>query len=316
MGFTFDDTDTESVASSLTEIKRLIEKDPRNQERIFPYIGGEEFNQSPTHAHHRYVINFEDFSLELASEWPDLLALVDERVKPVREMNNRENYKKFWWQFAERRPGLEAAARNLTHVFAHPFTSTHLAFCRVPRKVVIASPHIAFVSESLPFFAAVQSRPHEVWARFMASSMKDDLRYTPSDCFETFAFPDDYESNTCLEEIGRTYYNYRAELMIRNNEGLTKTYNRFHSPNERSADIKKLRELHDQMDRAVLHGYGWSDIRPVCEFFPEFEDDEEDESESRRPRTKKYRYRWPDEIHDEVLARLLALNQERAAQGR
>jgi hypothetical protein len=70
------------------------------------------------------------------------------------------------------------------------------------------------------------------------------------------------------------------------------------------------------MDRAVLDAYGWCDIRPVCEFFPEFEDEEEDESESRRPRTKKYRYRWPDEIHDEVLARLLALNQERAAQGR
>ena len=41
------------VASPIAEMHRLIEKDPRNAERIFPYIGGEEVNTSPTHAHHR-----------------------------------------------------------------------------------------------------------------------------------------------------------------------------------------------------------------------------------------------------------------------
>ena len=63
MGFTFDDTDTKGVASPLAEMHRLIEEDPRNQEVIFPYIGGQEVNTSPTHAHHRYVINFRDFPL-------------------------------------------------------------------------------------------------------------------------------------------------------------------------------------------------------------------------------------------------------------
>ena len=58
MGFTFDDTDTKGVATPLAEMRRLIAKDPRNAEVIFPYIGGEEVNDSPTHAHHRYVINF------------------------------------------------------------------------------------------------------------------------------------------------------------------------------------------------------------------------------------------------------------------
>ncbi len=63
MGFTFDDTDTKGVASPLVEMHRLIEEDPRNREVIFPYIGGQEVNTSPTHAHHRYVINFRDFPL-------------------------------------------------------------------------------------------------------------------------------------------------------------------------------------------------------------------------------------------------------------
>ena len=63
MGFTFDDTDTKGVAPPLAEMRRLIEEVPRNREAIYPYIGGEEVNNSPTHAHHRYVINFEDWPL-------------------------------------------------------------------------------------------------------------------------------------------------------------------------------------------------------------------------------------------------------------
>jgi hypothetical protein len=96
--------------------------------------------------------------------------------------------------------------------------------------------------------------------------------------------------------------------MVRNNEGLTKTYNRFHDPNERDPDILKLRELHAAMDRAVLEAYGWSDIDTTCDFFLDFEIDEEEWVDRKKP----YRYRWPDEVQAEVLARLLELNAERA----
>jgi hypothetical protein len=116
-----------------------------------------------------------------------------------------------------------------------------------------------------------------------------------------------------LEEAGRCFYEFRAALMIRKNEGLTDTYNRFHQLEEQSPEIIRLRDLHDAMDRAVLDAYGWAQIRPVCEFFPEFDEDEEDEDTgSKRKKKKKYRYRWPEEIHDDVLARLLILNRERA----
>ena len=63
MGFTFDDTDKKGVASPLAEMRQLIEDNSRNRQAIFPYIGGEEVNTSPTHAHHRYVINFRDWPL-------------------------------------------------------------------------------------------------------------------------------------------------------------------------------------------------------------------------------------------------------------
>lgn len=147
--------------------------------------------------------------------------------------------------------------------------------------------------------------------------MKDDPVYTPTDCFETFPFPINWESDSRLEEAGKAYCEFRAALMIRNQQGLTATYNRFHDPGEDDADIVRLRGLHDAMDRAVLAAYGWSDLSPQCQFLLDYDDPEdEDEGESGRPRRKKkpWRYRWPDAIRDEVLARLLALNTQRASE--
>jgi hypothetical protein len=160
-------------------------------------------------------------------------------------------------------------------------------------------------------FAVIQSRIHETWARFLGSSMKDDLRYT-TPCFDSFPRPQPSERHE-MSVIGAQYYEFRAALMVHNDEGLTKTYNRFHDPDERSADIARLRELHAAMDRAVLDAYGWTDLQPTCEFLLDYEEDEDDdEVPGGRRRKKPYRYRWPDDVRDDVLARLLALNAERA----
>jgi hypothetical protein len=343
MGFTFDDTDFNGLASSIEDMERLVIQEPRNKERIFPYIGGEEVLNSPTHQYRRYVINFEDFPLErtasgsrwsdlpeeirqqqirngivapdypgsVAADWPRLLDILRTKVKGTRAPHSTAP----WWQFERPRVELSRAIANVCQidhrVLMHPFTSTHLAFAFLQSDLIVASPHIVFVLPYFGSFCCLQCRVHEIWTRFMASSMKDDLRYTPSDCFETFPFPEGYESSGTLEAAGKRYYEFRADLMIRNDEGLTKTYNRFHDLNEDSADIQRLRKLHDAMDRAALDAYRWQDIQPVCEFFPEF-DDEEEEDENGRPRRRKYRYRWPDDIHDEVLARLLDLNRQRA----
>ena len=137
--------------------------------------------------------------------------------------------------------------------------------------------------------------------------MKDDLRYTPSDCFETFPFPRGWRTNPALEAAGHAYYDFRANLMVRNDEGLTKTYNRFHDPDEDDPDITQLRDLHAAMDRVVLDAYGWEDIPTHCEFLLDYEIDEEEWTKRKKP----YRYRWPDAIRDEVLARLLELNAQR-----
>lgn len=314
MGFTFDDTNEN--ATQIAEMYRLIEKNPRNQERIFPYIGGEEVNSSPTHAHHRYVINFGEMSELEARQYPDLMKIVEEKVYPERK-TKPGSYSKQWWLFGRRnQAGQKAIAECDRVLVTNAQASKHHTLIFYSPNVVFANSLNIFPYEDDATFAVLQSSAHEVWARFFSSSLEDRLRYNPSDCFETFPFPENWETDTNLEATGKRYYEFRAKLMVLNDEGLTDTYNRFHDPNEFDPDILQLRQLHEECDRAVLAAYGWDDLQPQCEFLLDYEDEEEDEDEAsaKRQRKKPYRYRWNETIHDEVLARLLALNQNRYEQ--
>ena len=344
MGFTFDDTDKKGVATPLAEMERLIEDDPHNREAIFPYIGGAELNASPTQTHHRYVINFRDYPLRreggaerwngassemrrewlrravvpvdypgpVAADWPDLLAIVEERVKPERaklgDNGDARRRKEKWWLWGRYTPALFAATADLDRVLAISRVGQHSAFTFLPAGMVFSEQLIVFRIPTHAAFCVLQSRLHELWSRFFGSSLEDRLRYTPSDCFETFPFPEAWDTHPTLEGAGKAYYDYRAALMLQNDEGLTKTYNRFHDPSESSPAIQKLRDLHAAMDRAVLAAYGWTDIPTDCDFLLDYEIDEETWGAKKKP----YRYRWPDEVRDEVLARLLELNARRA----
>ncbi len=314
MGFTFDDSDPSSAANPIAEMQRLVAKDSRNAERIFPYIGGEEVNDSPRHKHQRYVINFGDMSEAEARRWPDLMRILEERVKPSREGLKRDAYRTRWWQFAEKQTALYVASQGLKRLIVRSRIGNAFAFTFLQSGVVANEKTVVFPSDSHATFSALQSRIHEIWAVFLSSTLKDDLQYTPTQCCGTFPFPAGFETDAALEAAGREYYEFRAALMVRNNEGLTKTYNRFHDPEESSPDIIKLRELHAKMDAAVLTAYGWTDLPTTCEFILDYEDEESAEESVGRKRKKPWRFRWPDEVRDEVLARLLKLNAERAEQ--
>jgi hypothetical protein len=190
------------------------------------------------------------------------------------------------------------------------------------------------------------------------STMKDDLRYTPTTAFETLPFaaalldsaandPAHETTRHSLEAIGERYHQFRAELMVSTGVGLTSTYNRFHDPAETSSGLLELRRLHGEMDQAVLAAYGWSDVPTACGFGLDYLDLEDDaqlpdalqeridsgklffwdaedalafQSQLRSHEAVKgkkkltWRYRWPDAVRDDVLARLLALNAERYAE--
>ena len=85
---------------------------------------------------------------------------------------------------------LEKFARSpLRALFWRSLASLGISAFAFRRSACHSEAVIVFALDGVAAFCVLQSRPHEIWARFFGSSMKDDLRYTPSDCFETFPFP-------------------------------------------------------------------------------------------------------------------------------
>lgn len=307
MGFTFDDSDKDGVATPIAEMQRLIQRAPRNQEVIFPFISGEDLNTSPTHQHRRYVINFgERDEDECRARWPDLMKIVEAKVRGARASHSTAP----WWQFERLRPELYRAKAGLETVLALSSISKHFGIARCPSSPVFSHNVTVLAFDHDAAFALLQSRVHEMFAAFFSSSLEDRQGYRPSDCFDTFPFPSGFPANGPMASAGKAYRECRTRLMVTNGEGLTKTYNRFHDPDERDASILNLRELHAAMDRAVLDAYGWTDIKTGCEFLLDYAIDEEEWGDKKKP----LRYRWPDEVREEVLARLLELNAQRAAE--
>jgi len=339
-GFLFDDSKV--AATRIDVAKRLLATDTTNSQVIRPFIGGEDFLASPTCSTQRFVIDFGQKEEHEARQWPELFSIAEAKVKSARQESTARTscgaIIEKWWQFGHRAKAMYEAISGRQKVLACPQTPPCLIWGFVPTTSVLAQTLVVTDIESLAGFAMLQSRIHEEWAIFFCSTFKDWFRYMPSDAFETFCFPPGFEHDPRLSSSGTDYYEYRAELMIQNNEGPTDTYKRFHAANDTSTGIRRLRELHDAMDRAVLDVYGWQDIKPVCGFGLDYLELEDNEQPHDLPETLwfptdvealafaaklppmrrrlPWRYRWPDEIRDEVLDRLLALNQQRATEER
>jgi hypothetical protein len=303
-GFLFDDEDPD--ATPLQEYRRLI-CEPKNRTVLMPYMSGEEINESATHAHQRFVINFGDRDLETAKQWPELLAIVAEKVRPERKTKSKELAEWPWWRFWRSRARLYQALSGKLYAYALSRVNSWVSVARVRTDIVYSEAVVVFARDDFGTFALLQSRAHEMWARFLSSTALELLRYSPSNCFETFPFPPSFDPSPALELAGRTYHDHRAALMVARNEGMTKTYNRFHDPGDTAEDIQRLRELHAAMDRAVLEAYGWHDL--AARAAPIFLDEDTEDDH-----TYQGRLFWPSDFRDEVLALVLALNAERHAE--
>jgi len=224
------------------------------------------------------------------------MKIIREKVKPERDRNNRQVYRDKWWHYAEKRPALYSVIATMSRVLVCAVFTKHLSFCFVPIEQVFMNKLYVFPFEGARYLCLLNSSIHECWAKNYSSTLRLDTQYTPSDCFETFPFPIKADD---LEIVGENYNNHRQSIMLARQEGLTKTYNRFHNSGERAADIVQLRELHREMDEAVARAYGWEDLGLEHGFHE----------------TKQgLRYTISETARREVLDRLLLLNHERHAQ--
>jgi hypothetical protein len=304
-GRSFKGSDILRMGFTLTsdEAGSLIQSDQRNRQVIQPFMNGEDLNSRHDQAGSRWIINFFDFSMGMAQSYPDCWRLIEERVRPDRQRRKadgsfvlRRPFPERYWHYNEKRPALYSAIGGLGRVLVISVVTHHVSFAFVPTGRVYSHRLAVFPFDTMPPFAILQSNLHEVWARAYSSNLRVDLNYSPSDCFLTFPFP---ASLDALEDVGERYYTHRQSIMAARQEGLTKTYNRVHDPNEHADDIQRLRDLRVEMDNAVALAYGWSELALGHGF---------------HQTAQGLRFTISEGARREVLGRLLALNHERYAE--
>ena len=302
------------------EARQMLDADPRNAEVIFPYINGDDLNSDPEQKPTRWVINFWDWPKERARDYQLPFERVEERVKPERSKNKRKERRERWWHFAEKTPALYHAIGRGHHFERHPEdwsagtsqpprvlaitrVSKTLAFSFVDSNIVFSDATVVLSLSHGRDFALLQSNVHAVFAWQHASRLKSDLRYSPTDALEPFAFPAGFHDvpDGRLDDLGDRLHQGRVDLMRADRIGLTKLYNRFHADTERDPRIEGLRALQREMDVAVARAYGWEDLDLEHGFH----------EVPYLPENDRIRFTISETARVEVLRRLSELNRQR-----
>jgi len=259
------------------EARDMIRKDPRNRDVLFPYLNGEDLNSDPEQKPSRWVINFWDWPEERAKKYREPYEIVKAKVKPERMRQNDRGGREYWWRFLRPRPELYHAIGRGHHFERHPDgwcrnersfdrvaviarVSKTAAFSFVPNNYVASDATVVLASDASELFAILQSSIHVDFAWQHASKLKGDLRYTPSDCLETFPLPENWQQDRSLTAHGAQYDEVRRRAMNALGVGLTAIYRRVHDPDDATAEVRQLREAREALDSAVLQAYGWSDL--------------------------------------------------------
>ena len=214
--------------------KRLLDSCPKYEDVLFPYLNGKDLNTHSQQKPSRWVINFWDWAEEKAKKYEEPYGIILENVKPERERRKengefqlRKPLPQRWWQYGEKRPALyhaigrgkhfvehpanwSAAERNLDRVLCIARVSKTVAFSLVPNNLIMSEAIVVFAVSGFAEFTLLQSSLHTVFAWQHSSKLKHDLRYSPSDAFETFPFPlnSDRPDLQHLGEMSRTQFSW------------------------------------------------------------------------------------------------------------
>lgn len=280
------------------EAVEWLEVDPANGEVLFPYMNGEDLNSRPDASPTRWVIDFNQRTEAQASKYALPFHRVTTAVKPVRLQNNRKARRDRWWQFAEVAGGLRRAIAGLDEVLVIARVSNTIMPLRVSARRVFSDALVVFATDSFANQSVLSSSLHQLWAITYGSTMRADVRYTPSDVFGTLPRPEPTEA---LTGLGRILDTDRREIMLRRQLGLTKLYNLINDPeisDSADPDIARIRRIHVELDEAIISAYGWDDL-PLDHGF----------------HTYRQMQRWTvsPAARVEILDRLLEENHRRAA---
>jgi SAM-dependent methyltransferase len=233
---------------------------------------------------------------EVRHRWPATYQWVLERVKPERDANRDTGFRTNWWLFGRPRPNLRTMAEGLPRYIATGETAKHRVFQFLDASLAPDHMLVAIALDDAYFLGVLSSNVHVVWALAAGGRLGvgNDPRYNKSRCFETFPFPvATAAQQTRIRDLAEQIDAHRKRVLAAHDElTLTGLYNVLERLKAGAAVTAKeknihdkglvavLRQLHEELDTAVLDAYGWTD--------------------------------QPDE--QTLLARLVALNAERVAE--
>jgi hypothetical protein len=280
------------------EAKSWIKSEPRNSEVLFPYLNAEDLNSRPDVSAARWTIDFNRMLESEAQTYPLPYQRLVERVKPERAKKARDVREAPWWLFWRARPIMREAIAKLDEMLVIARVSKTIMPVRIRTALVPSDATVVFATDSFTDQAVLSSSMHQMWAIKYGSGMRNDPRYTPSSVFDTFPRP---EATDQLAEIARMLDIERQEIMLHRDLGLTKLYNLvndFDIADSADSDVARMREIHVELDQAVMDAYGWTDV-PLDYGF----------------HTYRQMVRWTvsPAARVEILDRLLAENLRRAA---
>jgi len=349
-GFTFDDNSAQAAPRKDAE---QLAQQGENGKIIFDFLGWSEAAGSPTHSATRKVINFGQRSYdECHRRWPELIDIVRQKVKPQRDELGNDSTSKArkanWWQYGSYPKGLFDALEGYDKcIVTGAGAAAFHQFAVVSADHVFSHKLIVFPSTEDSLFGALQSGFHDEWRRSFGATRgsTDDLTYNPTDVFINFPLP---RSSQDLEQASQHLISVRSQGMVALGLGLTDFYREYHSPYSAGlSQYEAVKSATREVDEILYglygiddgiqlaYGYGLDDlgidetddrVESILESFcPSgdlfFDDPRVARSlnDSLKPflgsrRRLYWRYRWPDAVRDEVLARLLALNAERYAE--
>jgi hypothetical protein len=232
----------------------LLVESPAAGEVVRPYITGADIADSVDQSPSRWTIDFGTLALEQAMKFATPLAIVREKVRPERERNRRASYRNRWWQFGEPCIEMRSTISGLQRFVLGLSTGKRPLFVWGEAGWSMNNSTVVFAFDDDFSMGVLQSRAHVAWAWHQSSTLKGDLRYTPSSVFMTFPWPDRAtpEQRARVAQACRDLLEHRGALCVEHQVGLTALYNAMDD-----GAHEHLRSLHRELDEAVAACYGW-----------------------------------------------------------
>ena len=212
-----------------SQAEKWIKIDAKNKEVLKLSCSADDLTSKPHGKASRWIIDFNDMSLEDASDYSLPFEHLKLTVKPERDKNRRKTTRLNWWKFGEKRPAMREAIKDLSFYFSVPRHSKWFIFLPVKKYNLPADSTTVVISDDFYILGILTSKVHRLWIQAKKSTLEDRTRYVHTKCFETFPFPQNPTSETVdsIRKIMTQLHEYRTQQMEKKQWGITKLYNAF-----------------------------------------------------------------------------------------